>query len=132
MLKIGLVFYRGWQMKYGEKAIEEAKLEVWENKHPENDYEVSIEFPEFTCKCPRSGYPDFATIKIKYVPDKYVIELKSLKLFLNKYRDRYISHEDATNEIFNALKETLKPKHLEVIGDFTPRGNVKTVIKIAF
>ncbi|WP_022670008.1 preQ(1) synthase [Hippea alviniae] len=119
-------------MKYGEKAIEEAKLEVWENKHPENDYEVSIEFPEFTCKCPRSGYPDFATIKIKYVPDKYVIELKSLKLFLNKYRDRYISHEDATNEIFNALKETLKPKHLEVIGDFTPRGNVKTVIKIAF
>ena len=132
MLKIGLVFKGGSRVKYGEKAIEEAQLEVWENKHPENDYEVSIEFPEFTCKCPRSGYPDFATIKIKYVPDKYVVELKSLKLFLNKYRDRYISHEDATNEIFNELKETLKPKHLEVIGDFTPRGNVKTVIRISF
>ncbi len=132
MLKIGLVFKGGSRVKYGEKAIEEAQLEVWENKHPENDYEVSIEFPEFTCKCPRSGYPDFATIKIKYVPDKYVVELKSLKLYLNKYRDRYISHEDATNEIFNELKETLKPKHLEVIGDFTPRGNVKTVIRISF
>lgn len=119
-------------MKYGEKAIEEAQLEVWPNNHPENDYEISIEFPEFTCKCPRSGYPDFATIRIKYVPDKYVIELKSLKLFLNKYRERYISHEDATNEIFNALKDVLKPKHLEVIGDFAPRGNVKTIIKIAF
>ena len=132
MLKIGLVFKGGRRVKYGEKAIEEAQLEVWENKHPENDYEVSIEFPEFTCKCPRSGYPDFATIKIKYVPDKYVVELKSLKLYLNKYRDRYISHEDATNEIFNELKEILKPKHLEVIGDFTPRGNVKTVIRISF
>lgn len=119
-------------MKYGEKAIGEAKLEPWPNNHPENDYEINIEFPEFTCKCPRSGYPDFATIKIRYIPDKYVIELKSLKLFLNKYRERYISHEDATNEIFNTLKEILKPKHLEVIGDFAPRGNMKTVIKISY
>ncbi len=122
----------GEQLKYGEKAIEEANLEIWENKHRENDYEINIEFPEFTCKCPMSGYPDFATIKIKYIPDKYVVELKSLKLFLNQYRDRYISHEDSTNEIFNALKNALKPKHLEVVGDFTPRGNVKTVIKIGF
>ncbi len=118
-------------MKYGEEAIEKAQLEPWPNNHPENEYEISIEFPEFTCKCPRSGYPDFATIRIRYVPDKYVIELKSLKLFLNKYRDRYISHEDVTNEIFNALKDTLKPKRLEVVGDFAPRGNVKTVIKIS-
>jgi len=119
-------------LKYGEKAIEEAALEAWKNKHKENDYEINIDFPEFTCKCPMSGYPDFATIRIRYTPNEYVVELKSLKLFLNQYRERYISHEDATNEIFNALKETLKPKHLEVIGDFTPRGNVKTVIKIGF
>lgn len=118
-------------MKYGEKAIEESALENWENKHTENDYEINIDFPEFTCKCPRSGYPDFATIKIRYVPDKYVVELKSLKLFLNQYRDRYISHEDSVNEIFNALKEKLEPKQLEVVGDFTPRGNVKTVIKVS-
>ncbi len=119
-------------LKYGEKDIENAVLEVWENKHKENDYEISIDFPEFTCKCPRSGYPDFATIRIKYIPNEFVVELKSLKLFLNQYRDKYISHEDAANEIFNELKDRLKPKHLEVIGDFTPRGNVKTVIKIGY
>ncbi len=119
-------------MKYGEEAIAQAELEVWQNNHPENDYEVSIDFPEFTCKCPRSGYPDFATIRIRYIPDRYVVELKSLKLYLNKFRDRYISHEDATNEIFNELKEKLKPRQLEVIGDFTPRGNMKTVIRIAY
>jgi len=119
-------------LRYGEEEIEKAEIEVWENKHTENDYEVNIDFSEFTCLCPRSGYPDFATIRIKYVPDKYVIELKSLKLFLNKYRNRYISHEDSTNEIFNVLKDKLAPKHLEVVGDFTPRGNVKTVIKLSF
>ncbi|MDP6459751.1 MAG: preQ(1) synthase, partial [Candidatus Hydrothermarchaeota archaeon] len=68
-------------MKYGEKAVKEAKLEVWENPTPERDYMVEIAFPEFTCLCPRSGYPDFATIKINYTPDKHVVELKSLKLY---------------------------------------------------
>ncbi len=118
-------------MKYGEEAIANSKLEVWENNYPQNNYEINITFPEFTCLCPRSGYPDFATIIINYVPDRYVVELKSLKLYLNKYRTRYISHEDSINEIYTTLREALKPKKLEVIGDFTPRGNVKTVIKIS-
>ncbi|WP_035587668.1 preQ(1) synthase [Hippea jasoniae] len=118
-------------MKYGEEEIKKAHLEVWKNHYPQNDYEINIEFPEFTCKCPRSGYPDFATIRIKYIPDQFVVELKSLKLWLNQYRDRYISHEDAINEIYNTLKDTLKPRRLEVIGDFTPRGNVKTIIRIS-
>ncbi len=117
-------------MKYGERAIKEAKLEPWPNPSPEQDYTVEITFPEFTCLCPRSGYPDFATIRIKYVPDKWIVELKSLKLFLNAYRDRHISHEESTNEIFAALKEVLKPKYLYVEGDFHPRGNVHTVIKV--
>ncbi len=118
-------------MKYGQKAIEEARLEPWENPYPDRDYDIEISFPEFTCICPRSGYPDFATIRISYVPDRYVVELKSLKLYLNGFRDRAISHEAATNMIFDDLKECLKPRKLEVVGDFNVRGNVKTVIKVS-
>jgi 7-cyano-7-deazaguanine reductase len=118
-------------MLYGEKAIKEAKLEVWDNPNPERDYEINISFPEFTCLCPRSGYPDFANIKINYIPDKKIIELKSLKLYLNSFRDAHISHEAVTNQIYSALKKILKPRFIEVIGDFNPRGNVKTVVRVA-
>jgi len=116
--------------KYGETEIEKAELEPWPNPNPERDYIIEITFPEFTCLCPRSGYPDFATVKIRYIPDKYIVELKSLKLWLNKFRNRYISHEAATNEIYKALYDLLKPRFLEVIGDFHPRGNVHTVVKV--
>ncbi|MEN2994703.1 MAG: preQ(1) synthase [Thermodesulfovibrio sp.] len=118
-------------MLYGEKAIKEAELEAWDNPYPDRDYRIEISFPEFTCLCPRSGYPDFATIKINYIPDKKIVELKSLKLYLNSYRDKYISHEAVTNKIFEDLQNLLKPRHLEVIGDFNPRGNVKTVVKVS-
>lgn len=118
-------------MKYGEKAIKEARLEIWENPYPDRDYNIEISFPEFTCLCPRSGYPDFAIIRINYVPKKYIVELKSLKLYLNSFRDKHISHEAAANKIFDDLKSRLKPKSLEVIGDFNVRGNVKTVIRVA-
>lgn len=118
-------------MLYGEKEIKEAQLEAWDNPYPEKDYEINITFSEFTCLCPRSGYPDFATIKLTYKPDKKIIELKSLKLFLNSFRDKHISHEEATNVIFKALEELLKPRFIEVIGDFNPRGNVKTVIRVS-
>jgi 7-cyano-7-deazaguanine reductase len=117
-------------MRYGEKAIKKAKLEVWDNPHIERDYEVNISFPEFTCLCPRSGYPDFATIEISYVPDKKIVELKSLKLYLNSFRDVRISHEDATNRIYSELEKRLKPRFLEVVGDFNPRGNVKTFVRV--
>ena len=116
--------------RYGEREIREAKLEAWENPS-DNNYTIEITFPEFTCLCPRSGYPDFATIRIRYVPDRYIVELKSLKLYLNKYRSVYISHEEVTNKIFNDLRDLLKPKFLEVVGDFNPRGNVKTVIRVS-
>ncbi|HBG46996.1 MAG TPA: NADPH-dependent 7-cyano-7-deazaguanine reductase QueF [Deltaproteobacteria bacterium] len=117
--------------KYGAKAIEESKLEAWENSSPDRDYTIEISYPEFTCVCPRSGYPDFATIKISYVPDQKVVELKSLKLYLNSFRDRAISHEASTNLIFDDLKKLLSPRKLEVTGDFNVRGNVKTVIKVS-
>lgn len=116
--------------KYGAKEIENITLEPWENSNTDRDYTIDISYPEFTCLCPRSGYPDFATIKITYIPDKTVVELKSLKLFLNSYRDRAISHEEVTNEIFDSLKSLLKPRSLEVVGDFNVRGNVKTVITV--
>lgn len=118
-------------MKYGEKAIEEAKLEVWENPCPERDYRVEIVFPEFTSLCPRSGYPDFATIRLTYIPDRQIIELKSLKLYLNKYRDEHISYEAAANRIYDDLSKVLKPRFLDVVCDFNPRGNMRAVIHVS-
>ncbi len=118
-------------MKYGERAIRGAKLEIWDNPYPDRDYVIEISYPEFTCLCPRSGYPDFATIRVTYTPDKKVVELKSLKLYLNGFRNQGVSHEAATNMIFDLLKTSLKPRTLEVIGDFNVRGNVKTVIRVA-
>jgi len=120
-------------MKYGEKIINEFDIEkdfeVWENKH-DRSYLIKVSLPEFTCLCPRSGYPDFATINIEYIPDKLVAELKALKLYINSFRDRHISHEDSINEIYGVLESKLKPKKLKIVGDFYPRGNVHTLIEI--
>ena len=118
-------------MKYGEKAIASAGLEIWDNPSPDRDYEISISFPEFTCLCPRSGYPDFAVIGLRYIPNRKIVELKALKLYLNSFRDAHISHEAVTNRIFDELKKALAPRFLEVTGDFNPRGNVKTVIRVS-
>ncbi len=118
-------------MKYGPKAIKQASLELWPNPNPDRDYVIDISYPEFTCLCPRSGYPDFATIRITYTPDKKVVELKSLKLYLNSFRDQSVSHELVTNLIFDALKKNLKPRALEIVSDFNVRGNVKTVIRVS-
>lgn len=120
-------------MKYGEKEIQEfdinAKENFWPNEHSKN-YTINIELPEFMCLCPRSGYPDFATLKLSYEPDTLVIELKALKLYINSFMYRHISHENAANEIYDALYTKLKPKSMKLIADFNPRGNVHTVIEI--
>lgn len=116
--------------RYGTEALKKARLTAWDNPNPEKDYAIDISFPEFTCLCPRSGYPDFAAIRLVYTPDKKVVELKSFKLYLNSFRDRHISHEAVTNLIFDDLKKLLKPRAMEVTGDFNVRGNVKTVIKV--
>ncbi|MFN3395945.1 MAG: preQ(1) synthase [Thermodesulfovibrionales bacterium] len=118
-------------MRYGERAIKRAKIETWDNPEPEREYEIDISFPEFTCLCPRSGYPDFATIRIVYIPDRKIVELKSLKLYLNSFRDKYIAHEEVTNRIYSDLYKRLKPRFLAVTGDFNPRGNVKTIIRVS-
>lgn len=105
-------------------------LETWENPSPDRDYTIEMSFPEFTCLCPRSGYPDFATIALSYVPDKKIVELKSIKLWLNSFRSTHISHEEVTNLIHDKIKEALSPRRLKVVGDFNPRGNLKTVITV--
>lgn len=120
-------------LKYGEKIIAEfdlnKDLELWPN-NSNKDYAIHITLPEFACFCPRSGYPDFATIYVTYVPDKLVVELKAIKLYINSFLNRHISHESSVNEIYDTLDSRLKPKYLRVVGDFNPRGNVHTVIEI--
>jgi 7-cyano-7-deazaguanine reductase len=107
-----------------------AKLERFPNPNPERDYLISITLPEFTCLCPLSGYPDFAVMRLRYVPDKWCVELKSLKLYINSFRDKGAFHEAVTNQIADDLIKLLKPRWLELVGDFNPRGNVKTVVKV--
>ncbi len=120
-------------MKYGEKIVSEFNvkkdLEIWPNEH-EREYLIKMTLPEFSCLCPRSGYPDYATIYLEYTPDKWVVELKAIKLYINSFRDRHISHENTANEIYSVLEERLKPKYMKIIADFNPRGNVHTVIEI--
>lgn len=120
-------------MKYGEKEIREFDINdsdnYWPNQHKKN-YTINIDLPEFMCLCPRSGYPDFATIKIVYVPSDKVVELKAIKLYINSFMYRYISHENSANEIYDVLNENLKPKKMKIIADYNPRGNVHTVITI--
>lgn len=113
---------------YGEIAIEENKLERFENRTTVRKYTVQFTCPEFTCVCPRSGFPDFATIRIKYVPDQYCVELKSLKLYINGFRNQKVFHEDVTNIIIQDLIDLLDPHEIEVVGDFTVRGNIHTVV----
>ncbi len=120
-------------MKYGEKEIKEFTIDAeenfWPNEHTKN-YTIDIKLPEFMCRCPRSGYPDFATIYLSYIPNEKVIELKALKLYINSFMDRYISHENVANEIYDTLYKRLEPRWMRIRADFNPRGNVHTVIEI--
>src|SRR5437762_5378726 len=105
-------------------------LETFPNPVPGRDYEIRFECPEFTCLCPRTGQPDFATIRIRYTPEELCVELKSLKLYLWSFRDEGAFHEAVTNCIANDLIALLDPRFLEVEGDFYIRGGIKTVVKV--
>jgi 7-cyano-7-deazaguanine reductase len=113
---------------YGETAVEEAKLERFDNRTHVRRYTIEFTCPEFTCLCPKSGFPDFATIRIRYVPDQYCVELKSLKLYINNFRNKKVFHEDVTNVIIQDLIDLLDPWEVDVVGDFTVRGNIHTVV----
>jgi len=112
-----------------EKEPSCGNLEIVDNEYSDRDYNINISVPEFNCVCPRTGLPDFATIKIQYVPDKYIIELKSLKLYMVKFRNLGIFHEHVTNRILDDLVRAAKPKKINIIGDFHPRGGIKTSIE---
>ena len=107
-------------------------LEIVPNPHPDRDYEVQMTAPEFTCLCPMTGQPDFATIRIRYVPDQHLVELKSLKLYLWSYRNEGAFHEDVTNRILNDFVAAAKPRWVEVTGDFNVRGGIKTEVRATY
>jgi len=107
-------------------------LETFPNPNPERDYEIKMECPEFTCLCPKTGQPDFATITITFVPDKLCVELKSLKLYLWSYRNEGAFHEAVTNQILNDLVAAMKPRRLEVFSDFLVRGGIHTTIRASY
>ncbi len=106
------------------------RLDTFPNPNPERDYEIAFEAPEFTCLCPLTGQPDFATIRIRYVPDQTCVELKSLKLYLWSYRDQGAFHEAVTNRIANDLISAIDPRFMEVEGDFNVRGGISTKVKV--
>ena len=118
------------EMKYGEREIQEGTLTTFPNPRVGRRYTIQISLPEYTCKCPFSGYPDFATIYVSYVPDQTVVELKALKLYINSFRDRYISHEESVNVILDDMIAACDPLEITIKGDFTPRGNVHTVVEV--
>jgi 7-cyano-7-deazaguanine reductase len=105
------------------------RLDAVPNPHPDRDYEVAMAIPEFTCLCPVTGQPDFATIRIRYVPDQQLVELKSLKLYMWSYRDEGAFHEDVTNRILDDLVHAVRPRWAEVTGDFNVRGGIKTEVR---
>ena len=104
-------------------------LEIVPNDYGNRDYTIDISIPEFNCVCPKTGLPDFGIIKITYIPNKFIVELKSLKLYIVKYRNIGIFHEHVTNRILDDFKKACQPKKIDVIGDFNPRGGIKTTIK---
>ena len=109
-----------------------AVLETFENQYPGRDYQIEIVCPEFTSVCPKTGQPDFGTLTFTYVPEKRCVELKSLKLYLQQYRDRGIFYEHATNRILDDLVAVLSPRWMKLAAAFTPRGGISTTVTAVF
>ncbi len=107
-------------------------LETIPNPEPGRDYTIDLVCPEFTCVCPKTGQPDFATFEISYVPDQTCVELKSLKLYLWSFRDEGHFHEAVTNRILDDLVAALRPRKMRVVGDFNVRGGIHTLITAEF
>lgn len=124
------ISYKGLQENI--RNLETPKIEVWQNKYSDRDYLVKIETGEFTCVCPRTGLPDFADIKIEYVPDKWCVELKSFKLYLIFFRNVGVFHEHATNKILDDLVRACKPRYMKLEMEYKLRGGIKTSTKAEF
>jgi len=118
--------YEGLQKNI--RKLKTPKIEVWENKYPDKVYTISLEVPEFTCICPKTGLPDFALIKIDYQPAKYCIELKSFKMYTIFYRNIGIFHEHLTNKMLEDFVKAAKPRWVKICVEFNPRGGIKTTV----
>ena len=110
------------------KAAPSREIELFPNPQPGRDYTIRMRIPEFTCLCPRTGQPDFATLELEYVPDQHCVELKSLKLYVWSFRDRGAFHEAVTNEIADLLAKSLEPRFLRLTAHFNVRGGIYTSV----
>jgi 7-cyano-7-deazaguanine reductase len=109
-----------------------ARLETFENQHPGRDYTVEIVCPEFTSVCPKTGQPDFGTLTITYTPAERCVELKSLKLYLQQFRNEGIFYEHATNRILDDLVAVIRPRRMRLAAAFTPRGGITTTVTATY
>ncbi|MBX7113672.1 MAG: preQ(1) synthase [Myxococcaceae bacterium] len=108
------------------------KLETFKNPAPTRDYQIAFDCPEFTCLCPLTGQPDFAKFRIRYVPNKLCVELKSLKMYLWSYRNEGAFHEAVTNQILDDLVKATKPRSMTVVGDWLVRGGITTEVTVNY
>ena len=122
--------YEGLQNKV--RALKAPAIETWKNQYPDRDYIITIDIPEFTCICPKTGLPDFAAIVIRYIPDRLCVELKSLKYYTIFYRDVGIFNEHAVNKMLDDLVAACGPEWMEVIGEFNARGGIKTTVSAEY
>ncbi|MFA4990180.1 MAG: preQ(1) synthase [Candidatus Omnitrophota bacterium] len=118
--------YEGLQKKV--RDLETPAIEVWKNQYPDKVYTIFLDIPEFTCICPKTGLPDFATIKIEYTPAAFCVELKSFKLYTIFYRNIGIFHEHLTNKILEDFVKACKPRWARITSEFNPRGGIKTSV----
>ena len=116
----------------GREAAPTKKLETFPNHHPERDYTVTLSSDEFTCVCPATGQPDFARMTIQYIPDRLILESKSLKLYLWSFRSQGVFHEHVTNVILDRLVETLAPRWCKVTADFSVRGGIAITVEAEY
>ena len=108
------------------------EIEVVKNQYSDRDYLVKISIPEFTCVCPKTEQPDFATIEINYIPNLLIVELKSLKLYLHEFRNVGVFHEEVTNKILDDFRLSCIPRKIDVVGRFNPRGGISTVVEVGW
>jgi len=118
--------YEGLQSNI--RKLKTPKIEVWRNQYPDKVYTISMDIPEFTCICPKTGLPDFAAIKIEYSPEVYCVELKSFKMYTIFYRNVGIFHEHLTNKMLDDFVNACKPRRAKIISEFNPRGGIKTTV----
>jgi len=118
--------YEGLQKNI--RKLKTPQIEVWENQYPDKEYAITLEIPEFTCICPKTGLPDFACLRIEYQPDRFCVELKSFKMYTIFYRDVGIFHEHLTNKILDDFVRACDPHRVQITSVFNPRGGITTSV----